>query len=351
MKQFQQNSYRFLVLLMLFVGVSAYMHAQKTSLRATVQPSEIMIGQQARVNLQVITPKDRKVQFPVYQGQIVPGVEVLNILKPDTTIENNVMTLNVKYIITSFDSTLYFIDSIPIFDGQDTLYSNSFGLKVITPELSDSTLQYLEKMKTGQTDSIDFEQLQLHDIKPIQKVPFSFLDFIGLLWIPLVALLLLLIIGAIIFFVLRKKKKGYFFTPPVLRPPHERAVEALNKVKQEKLWQHGRTKEFYTQVTDILRQYIWERYRINALEMTSGEILNEIRKKNDTDSVFDNLKQILSTSDLVKFAKYTPFTDENDLTMMNAFLFVNQTRETDPLPKEEEREEKEEESENKEITD
>lgn len=348
MKQFQQNRYRFIFLLMLFVSVGIHTHAQKTSLRATVEPSQIMIGQQAAVSLQIITPKERKIQLPLYKDQMIPGVEVLNILKPDTTIENNVMTLNVKYIITSFDSTLYFIDSIPIFDGQDTLYSNSFGLKVISPELSDSTLQYLEKIKTGQTDSINFDQLQLHDIKPIQKVPFSFLDFISLLWIPFIGLLLLLLVAAIIFFVLRKKKKGYFFTPPIVRPAHERAVEALSKVKQEKLWQQGRIKEFYTQVTDILRQYIWERYRINALEMTSGEILNEIRKKNDTDSVFDNLKQILSTSDLVKFAKYTPFTDENDLTIMNAFLFVNQTREADPLPEKEEiQEEEQEQADNK----
>jgi hypothetical protein len=66
--------------------------------------------------------------------------------------------------------------------------------------------------------------------------------------------------------------------------------------------------------------------------MTSGEILNEIRKLSDADSVYENLKQILSVADLVKFAKYKPYPDENDLSIMNAYLFVNQTREPDPLP-------------------
>ena len=99
-------------------------------MRATIQPSEIMIGQQALINLQVITPKGKNIQFPVYEKEIVPGVEVLAMLKPDTTIENNVMTLNFKYVVTSFDSTLYNIPRMPVFDGTDTIFSNSFGLKV-----------------------------------------------------------------------------------------------------------------------------------------------------------------------------------------------------------------------------
>ena len=94
-------------------------------------------------------------------------------------------------------------------------------------------------------------------------------------------------------------------------------------------------KEFYIKLTDVLRRYIYERGGINAMEMTSGEILIEIRKLAEVDSVYDNLKQILSTADLVKFAKYKPYPDENDLSMVNAYFFVNQTREPDPVPKEE----------------
>jgi hypothetical protein len=72
------------------------------------------------------------------------------------------------------------------------------------------------------------------------------------------------------------------------------------------------------------------------MEMTSGEILNEIRKTADVDSVYENLKQILSVSDLVKFAKYKPYPDENDLSLVNAYFFVNQTKEPDPVVKGEE---------------
>ncbi len=306
--------------------------AQKFSAHATVQPSEIIIGEQALINLQVIAPKDKEILFPVYQDSIVGGLEVLSMGNADTTITDNVRTINVKYLVTSFDSTLYFIPSMPVSDGIDTVFSNSFGLKVTAPELKDSTLAYLEKMNTGQTDSIDFDALQLNDIKPIQKLPFSWKDFLGLLWIPLIILLLLAIVGTIIYLIIRKNKKGYFFTPPPVLPAHVRAMKSLDKIKTEKLWQQERHKEFYTQLTDVLRRYIHERYGVNSLEMTSGEILNIIRTKAEEDSVYENLKQVLTVADLVKFAKHKPFIDENDLSMMNAYFFVNQTKEDEPLP-------------------
>lgn len=320
------------LLLFLLTSITQRSFAQKASVQATVQPTEIMIGEQALINLKVLSPKDLQIQFPVYESQIVPGIEVITMLPPDTTIENNVMTLNFKYVVTSFDSTLYHIPGMPVFDGTDTILSNSFGLKVSTPELSDSTKAYLEKLNNAETDSIDFNQLQLNDIKPIQKAPFVWTDYLWLLWIVLGILLLILLIGLVIYLVLRKKKKGYFFKPPVVEPAHVRAKQALDKLKEEKIWQQGREKEFYTRLTDILRVYIDERYGINAMEMTSGEILNEIRKVSEVDSVYENLKQILSTSDLVKFAKYKPYPDENDLSMVNSYFFVNQTREPDPLP-------------------
>jgi hypothetical protein len=222
---------------------------------------------------------------------------------------------------------------MPVFDGTDTIFSNSFGLKVTSPVLKDSTKTYLEKLKNKETDSIDFNQLQLNDIKPIQKPPFVWTDYLWILWAILGVGLLAALVLAVIYLVLKKKNKGYFFTPPEVLPAHVRAIQSLDKLKAEKIGlQEGREKEFYTKIADILRIYLAERYGINALEMTSGEILNEIRKVNDADSVYENLKQILSVADLVKFAKYKPYPDENDLSMMNAYLFVNQTREPDPIP-------------------
>ena len=317
------------VLLSITVVYAAF--AQRASVHATIQPTEILIGEQAVIDLKVITPSEKQIQFPVYEKELIPGVEVIGMLPPDTTIENNVMTLHFRYLVTSFDSTLYHIPYIPIYDGTDTIFSNSFGLKVIAPELSDSTLAYLERINSGETDSIDFKQLQLHDIKPQRKPPFVWTDYLWILWIALGIMLLLALIGLLVYLIWKKKQKGYLFTPPEVIPAHVRAIRALDKLKQEKIWLQGREKEFYVRLTDILRSYIWERKGISAMEMTSAEILHEIRMVAETDSVYENLKQILTTADLVKFAKYKPYLDEHDLSMVNAYFFVNQTKEPDPV--------------------
>ena len=319
---------------MLFVAAISISAQQRTSVTATVQPAEILIGEQAVINLQVITPVGTEILFPVefHNNQIVPGIELLAIFPPDTLIEGNVMTLNVTYLITSFDSLLFYIPFMPISDGVDTIFSNSMGLHVRTPELRESTLAFIDQLHAGEVDRIDFEQLDTYDIKPIRRAPFVWTDWLWLLWILLGALLLGAIIGALFWLYLRKKNKGYFFAPPVVIPPHVLAVQEIDKLKAEKAWQQGREKEFYTKLTDILRIYITERYGVNALELTSGEILAEINKRTEVDSVVDNLKQILSTSDLVKFAKYTPYIDENDMSLVNAYFFVSQTKEEAPQP-------------------
>ena len=103
-------------------------------------------------------------------------------------------------------------------------------------------------------------------------------------------------------------------------------LSKIDEIKQQKLWQQGLNKEYYTLITETLRRYIVERFGINAMEMTSGEILDLIHKHTDTLSVYDNLKQIMELADFVKFAKWSPLPDENDLSMMNAYLFVNQTK-------------------------
>ena len=104
------------------------------------------------------------------------------------------------------------------------------------------------------------------------------------------------------------------------------------QLKTEKIWKQERYKEFYTQLTDVLRRYIHERYGVNSLEMTSEEILHIIRNKVEEDSVYVNLQQVLTIADLVKFAKHKPFIDQNDLSLMNSYFFINQTKEDDPLP-------------------
>ena len=314
-----------ILLFCLFCCISFSLHAQKATARATIQPSDILIGEQAIINIEAIAPKGRDIIFPVYPDTIIKGIEVLKMLEPDTVM-TEVMTISQKYIVTSFDSTLYHIPYMLVVDGTDAIRTNDFGLKVSAPQLSDSTLAYLERLKAHETDSIDFEKLQISDIKTVQDPPLVWQDYIEYLYIPLIIILVLALIGLAVYFIMRKKKKGYFFTPKIVLPPHVVALQGLDKLKASKLWQKGQEKEYYTELTDILREYVDHRFNIDAPEMVSEDIIAAVHLATDTKSATDGLAQILKLADLVKFAKYTPFADENDLSLVNAYLFVNQTK-------------------------
>jgi hypothetical protein len=312
------------ILLCVFLSVQNA-NAQKTTVSAKVDPSEIKIGQQAVLDVQAIAPVGERVAFPVFQGKLVEGIEVLAMLKADTTTAHGVMTINQKYIITSFDSTLYNITYIPVIAGKDTLKTNGFGLKVKSVELSSSTKEYLTQIK-GKSEPLDFIKLKLHDIKDVLSAPFVWTDFlIYFLWALLIVLLLALIVAAFILYK-RKKEKGYYFRPKVVLPPHILAMQALDEIKSKKIWQQGLEKEYFTELTDILREYIENRYGVSSFEKTSDEILHSLKLVTDTESPLDGLKQILKLADLVKFAKYKPLPDENDLSLMNAYLYINQTK-------------------------
>lgn len=315
---------KILILLGLFL-VSFSLHAQKATVRATVQPSDILIGEQAVIDLEVIVPKGRTVIFPIYPDTLVTGIEVLKMLPVDT-LDTEVWTLSQKYLITSFDSTLYHIPFMPVIDGNDTIKSNDFGFKVSSPQLSDSTLAYLEKLHTAEVDSIDFEKLGIHDIKPVMSEEFVWTDYLEYLYIPLLILLAFALLVVAYYFITKKKKKGYFFTPKVVLPAHVVAINALDQLKAKKLVQSGKSKEFHTELTDIVRQYIEDRFNIAAPEMLTEDIINAVHLVTDGTSSTESLKQMLRLADLVKFAKFEPLQNENDLSLMNAYLFINQTK-------------------------
>ncbi|QIK58713.1 hypothetical protein G7050_02190 [Dysgonomonas sp. HDW5A] len=320
-----------LTILLSCISIQFAVFAQRSTAKATVQPYEIAIGQQATISLEVIAPKGRQLVFPAYVDSLVSGVEVLAMPKPDTVYAHEVMTITQKYIVTSFDSALYHIPYLPVLDGKDTIQSNGFGLKVISPVLSEATLNYLEQLNTQQTDSIEFDKLGVFDIKNIQTPPFVWQDYIYYILIGLLILLILAAIGVGVYMYIQKKKKGYYFKPVVVEPPHVIALHALDHVKVEKLWQQGKEKEYFTEVTDILRKYIEDRFGVSAFEMTSDEILNVVKNFMIAESSTESLHQVLKLSDLVKFAKYKPFPDENDLSLVNAYLFVNQTKKEEVL--------------------
>jgi hypothetical protein len=285
--------------------ISLFPLSAQTVVNATIDSTHILIGQQTKIHLEIAADKSQMLQIPLISDTLMAGVEVLEISKIDTTdIGNNRMRMKYDYLITSFDSALYLLPPFKIIAGADTVYSPELALKV-------STLP------------VDTESGQFYDIKDVRKPPFVLMDYLPgiLLILTIVALVALAVF--IIYRLVNKKSLVPFKKEEPYVPPHIRAIRKLDAIKLEKLWQMGRVKEYHSEITEVLRIYIEERFSIGAMEMTSGEILSGIKTISDADLGYDNLKQLLILADFVKFAKYKPLPDENELSMMNAYLFVN----------------------------
>jgi hypothetical protein len=128
------------------------------------------------------------------------------------------------------------------------------------------------------------------------------------------------------------KKKRNQKPLPVVKPkpkikPHITALKELEKLRQQKLCEQGRTKEYYTELTDIVRKYIDDQWEIGAMEMVSNEIVDALRNTSIHEEVLKRLHQAFSMADLVKFAKYLPLPTDHDLAFKDSREFVERTAE------------------------
>ena len=155
----------------------------------------------------------------------------------------------------------------------------------------------------------------------------------GWLW-----LLALTLIGAGVWAYRKYYKKGINPLKPTKKrlPPYEEAMINLRNLKAAQLWQQGQEKEYFTGLTDILRVYIDRRFDINAVEMTSSQIIDTLKKNEETKAVNEQLEMILEIADIVKFANARPLADDNEAAYQRAVNFVEATRPVETEKKEEE---------------
>lgn len=313
------NKTRWLFVWMILLSVSS-INAAKISVDARLDSVSMLIGNQNRLYLEVSVPNTSVVTFPAFSGDtIVTGVDIVSQTDIDSSnIENNRKRLEKEYLLTSFEEGLYYIPPMTVSVDGEVYESNYLSLKVMTYE-------------------VDTANVQICDIKPLLKVPFVIWDYS--LYVGLVLLLIACILLVIYWTKHRASKAGTgeAIEPEMLLPPHVAAIQALNEIKAEKIWTQGQYKEFYTQLTDVLRKYISRRFGVSAMEMTSSEILSILKKDKEAKEVYQQLSQILTLSDFVKFAKMNPLPEENESSIAKAYLFVETTKqetpeETEPSP-------------------
>jgi hypothetical protein len=290
--------------------------AQPPVIKAVMDSTHILIGHQTQIHVEVAANDNQPLQIPVITDTLMNGVEVLAISKIDTTsLGNDRIQLKYHYLITSFDSALYLLPPFKVISGQDTVYSESLALNV-------------------STYPVDTVSKKFFDIKGVIEPKFVWSDYFQLILWAILGLVLIALIIYIVYRIQNNKSIIPFKKEEPFIPPHTRAIRELDSVKAQKLWQNGKVKEYHSDITDILRKYIDQRFNISALEMTSGEILDEMKDSGEANVSYNNLKQILVLADFVKFAKYNPPPEENELSLTNAYLFVNETKKEE-LPAEE----------------
>ncbi len=182
--------------------------------------------------------------------------------------------------------------------------------------------------------------LAITDIKDIERAPIWWWGIIR--WILLGLLIAGLAVGG--YFLWRwieskRKPEEEEINPELLRPADEVALEKLDEIKAAKIWKDGKVKEYQTELTDVVREYIGRRFDVHSTEKTSDETLREMKPLLEKD-LFDRLKSMLQLADLVKFAKWHTTPDENEQGLLTAYDFVNETKEA---PSDEEQSTKEEE--------
>ena len=284
-----------------------------------VDSLQLFIGEQTDLTLGVTLGAKQKLQLPALKKgvEIIPCVEVIDVQRPDTIYmdEGKRMEIIQRYTITAWDSSLYYLPPFEVTVDGNKYKSKSLAIKVFT---------------------VDIDTLHIDKYYPpngIMEVPFAWSDWNDIVYSSFLVLILLVICVVLYYHVVIGKPIVRFIRRKKVLPPHKVAINEIERIKADRKWAEEDSKEYYTLLTDTLRTYIKDRYGFNAMEMTSAEIIDRLIADNNEEALSE-LREIFTTADLVKFAKYVTLINENDANLVAALEYVNQTKqEVDPNAK------------------
>ena len=288
------------------------LYAQEVKVETNTK--NIKIGEQIQYKVSVETPANTPVYFP--EGQTFAPLEMVKTRAADTLRDGGKYRLVKEYYLTQFDEGHYTIPSQKIRINNKDYFTDSLLVEV-------------------HTVAIDTLKQPLYDIKPIQEVKKPFTSYGWILTI--IAAVLLLLIVAFVYFVFIRKKKFPFLQTQKKLPPFDRAIQDLKELQNSKYLIQSQHKEYYTRLTDIVKAYLEEEVHILAKESTTDELLTKINllqekgKLNLNQETITNLKRVLQTADLVKFAKNKPSDDNAEYDRETIENVVIKTKEAIPL--------------------
>lgn len=294
-----------LLLTMLAIPLQA-----QVTINASLDSLQLLIGEQAHVKLEVSCPADGQLIMPTFpNNRLLEGIEILGEVKADTQYLNKKSHILVthEYTVTSFDTAFYYIPPFEVLVDSQSYVSNPLALKVLTFDIDTTNVE------------------AIFPIKGVVERPITFVEVLPMI------LAIILIIGML--FLIPYLLGRYKDDKPILRrvtiapklPPHQLALQEMERIKEEKSWQKEDVKLYYTELTDALRVYMHDRFGFDAMEMTSDEIIEKLGEQPDKEWIAE-LRTLFTMSDLVKFAKYKPLINENDMNLINAIDFINKTK-------------------------
>ena len=260
---------------------------------ALMDTNSILIGEQ--INFSISNPISETEVWPTYDEFLAEGIEIIKQGKLDTN--ENLISQN--FIITVWDSGSYYI-----------------------PPISFSATSKTQGLLLNVQTIILEEGAELKDIKQPMEAPIGWSD----IWPWLLGIVLLILIAYILKkYVFTKKEALKIEKPKVIIPADIIALKELITLEKAKIWQEGKIKEYHSSLSEIVRRYTEERFQFIALELTTDEIIDELKSKLNQEQI-QNLKTLLQRADLAKFAKSKPIESENTESMLLAKNFVNNTK-------------------------
>ncbi|MCQ2285270.1 MAG: hypothetical protein MJZ76_00145 [Bacteroidales bacterium] len=305
-------TYKKLAITLLAIFLSTFAFAQQYNATAKIDSNHILIGDYLNVHLSVSAPQNTAVIIPQPNEKSFDtlGIEWISNSKIDTLLKDGRQIFSQTFTVTAFDSGEYIFPIIPIFSIDSQLIAQTQPLNFVVNTIAvDTTAAF-------------------RDIKQPIKVMITFREILPYLLLGIAAALII----ALIVYLIRKyyKKKNPKKTVKKSKPkekPHIIALSALEALRVKHLWQDGKIKPYYSELTDIIREYIDNRWEIDAPEMTSSEILEALQTLDLERELTEQLRVLFTTADLVKFAKSEPLPNEHDLCFKNAVNFVQKTME------------------------
>ena len=286
-------------------------HAQSIVLRATAEPdtNKIFIGGQWHIKLSAEVSKGIRLAFPNIPDSL-NHIEVVERTPVDTSIseEENTVTYSQTLTLTAFDPGRYLI--------------SPFRFYYLKPGEVPDSIETREMMMTVETIPIDTTK-EIRDIKPPMSVPYTWKEIMPYALGVIALLAIVYLIWRLIF---RKQNKNLSEKKIPSRPAHEIALEALEQTRQKQLWQQGFFKQYHSEVSDITRLYLEQRFFISALELTTDETLQRVEKEKLHSDTLLKLRYLLTLADIVKFAKAIPLGTENEQAIQFAIDFIEHTR-------------------------